>query len=64
MTETSAADAPVTHTVQGFCSWAGVSRQTAQRAMNSGALPFRKAGRRVLILKSDAQHWLDALPRN
>lgn len=54
---------PATHTIESFCVWAGVSRMTAHRLMKAGTLPYRKAGRRVLILKSDARRWLDELPR-
>jgi hypothetical protein len=49
-------------TVAEFASWAGISRGTAYNEAQRGNLTLRKIGRRSVILKSEAQRWLHALP--
>lgn len=48
--------------IKEFCEWASVSRTTAYREMTDGKLKSRKLRGRTVILKSDADAWLDALP--
>ncbi len=52
----------VAYTVNEFCAVYGVGRSLCYDEMSSGRLPARKAGRRTLILKADADAWLVALP--
>lgn len=40
----------------------GLGRTSIYGAVKSGALKARKAGRRTIVLKSDLQAWLAALP--
>jgi len=40
----------------------GATRTAIYEAMRSGRLPYRKLGRRTLIMHSDLQAWLDGLP--
>lgn len=52
-------------TIDQFCKWAGISRSFFYRGLASEnkAPTIRKMGRKSIILKSDAQAWLDALPK-
>lgn len=45
------------------CRIAGVGRTTLYAALASGALPARKLGRRLIILRSDLLTWMTDLPR-
>lgn len=49
-------------TVEDFCTLYSVRRNLAYNEMNAGRLPFKKAGRRTIIRKIDADKWLDSLP--
>jgi excisionase family DNA binding protein len=46
-----------------LASQAGVSHDFVYKAIASGELVARKWGRRTLILATDAQRYLDSLPR-
>lgn len=50
------------YTIKDFCRAYGVGRTLVYSEMAAGRLRARKAGRRTLILKTDADAWLDALP--
>ncbi|HAO2891838.1 TPA: helix-turn-helix domain-containing protein [Escherichia coli] len=52
----------VAYTVNEFCAVYGIGRSLCYDEMSSGRLPARKAGRRTLILKTDADKWLSSLP--
>ena len=49
-------------TLPEFCKAYGVSRSFAYREIGDGKLVTRKAGRRTLVLKTDADAWLANLP--
>lgn len=49
--------------VDSFCQAFDVERSFAYSEMRAGRLEFRKAGRRTLIRKADAEAWLDSLPK-
>lgn len=44
------------------CDYLNVGRTTLYAEMKSGRLPYRKKGRKTLILKADADAYLQALP--
>lgn len=48
----------VAFSVDEFCNAYGVRRNLAYDEMKAGRLKFRKAGRRTLIPKTDADTWL------
>ncbi|TIT64340.1 MAG: helix-turn-helix domain-containing protein [Mesorhizobium sp.] len=50
-------------TVDGFCTAYGVGRSLLYEEIRAGRIEIRKAGRRTLIRREDAQAWLDALPK-
>ena len=45
-----------------FCQVYGVGMTFAYEALADGSLLARKAGRKNIILKSDADAWLESLP--
>ena len=45
------------------CHVAGIGKTTVNELLKGGAVPARKVGRRVIILRSDLMAWLTALPR-
>jgi excisionase family DNA binding protein len=49
-------------TVNEACATARMGRTKLYEAINSGALPAKKHGKRTLILTADLHRWLDALP--
>lgn len=49
-------------TVKEFLAWARISRTTFYKEANAGRIPIKKVGKRSLVLRSDAQKWLDNLP--
>ena len=49
-------------TVREFCEWARIGRTTLYSEVNADRLILRKAGAKSLILRSDAEAWLHALP--
>ena len=48
---------PETMCVLGLC------RDSVYKLINTGQLPARKIGRRTVVLESDLQAFLEALPR-
>ena len=45
------------------CRVAGIGRTSLYAALASGALPARKLGRRLIILRADLLAWMTNLPR-
>ena len=41
---------------------AGTSRTVLYEEMRAGRLPFRKLGRRTLIMRADLEAWLSEMP--
>lgn len=52
----------LTFTIDEACEIARISRGTLYKAMRSGALLGRKLGTKTIILRTDLQLWLEALP--
>lgn len=48
--------------VNDFCQWAGIGRTLVYAEMKAGQLAAKKLGRRTIILRSEAERWLAALP--
>jgi hypothetical protein len=49
-------------TVDQFCRWACIGKTKAYAEAKSGRLSLRKIGAKTVILRSDAEGWLRALP--
>jgi len=49
-------------TVKEFLTWARISRTTFYNQVNAGKIPLKKVGKRSLVLRSDAEIWLNSLP--
>lgn len=49
-------------TIPEFCTCYGVGRSFTYDEINAGRLKVRKAGKKTLVLKADADNWLNALP--
>lgn len=49
-------------TVNEFLSWAKIGRTKAYEEIEAGRLKIRKIGRKSLILRADAEDWLNSLP--
>ena len=49
-------------TITDFMAAYGLSRSYTYSEMAAGRLRFRKAGRRTLIMKEDAERWAASLP--
>lgn len=63
MQNTSQSDAqPVAMTVLQFAKWAGVSRSHVYVLISNGRLKAVKSLGRTLILRSEAERWLNSLP--
>lgn len=54
---------PLSHSVRDAAVLTSISEWEIRQAINKGALPARRLGRRLLILSSDLQAWLEAMPR-
>ena len=48
--------------IEAFCARYSVGRQLAYDEINAGRLVIKKAGRRTLIGRADAERWLERLP--
>jgi excisionase family DNA binding protein len=53
---------PLAYTITGFCEATGLSRATVYRLFQAGVITPRKAGARTLIMKADAEAYLQSLP--
>ena len=51
------------YTIQQFCRAFGIGRSLVYKEIAAGRLYSRKAGRRTLVLRSDAESWAAALPQ-
>ena len=49
-------------TLNEFLAWARIGRTKAYEEIDAGRLKIRKLGRKTLILRTDAEAWLEALP--
>jgi excisionase family DNA binding protein len=49
--------------VNEFCDYFGICRQTFYDELKRGHLQAHKIGAKTVILKSDAEAWLKSLPR-
>ncbi|MEP7452410.1 helix-turn-helix domain-containing protein [Phyllobacterium sp. SB3] len=49
-------------TIEEFCEEYGIGRSYAYLQIRAGKLPTKKAGKRTLILRGEADAWLEALP--
>jgi hypothetical protein len=54
---------PNAFTIEGFCQAYSVRRSYVFNEMKAGRLHGRKAGRKTLIRKIDADEWLNSLPK-
>jgi hypothetical protein len=50
------------YTITSFCRAYAIGRSLTYSEMAAGRLRFKKAGRRTIILKDDADYWLEHLP--
>lgn len=50
------------YTIAAFCRSFGIGRSLAYSEIAAGRLRVRKAGRRTLVLKADAEAWASNLP--
>lgn len=48
--------------VDEFCRWACVGKTKAYAEAKAGRLKLRKIGSKTVVLRSDADQWLHALP--
>jgi excisionase family DNA binding protein len=48
--------------VREFCERFGICRQTFYNQAKHGHIKARKLGRKTVILRSDAEAWLESLP--
>lgn len=51
-------------TIPEFCQRYSVGRSFTYDEIKAGKLKIRKAGKKTLILTSDADNWLNALPES
>ena len=51
-------------TVDEFLSWARIGRTKLYQEIKEGRITPRKLGRKTLILRTDAEAWLNNLPEN
>ena len=49
-------------TLPQFLNWAQIGRTKAYQEIDAGRLKIRKLGRKTLILRKDAEAWLEGLP--
>jgi excisionase family DNA binding protein len=62
MTTEDTMNNPLVYSIPEACSLAHTGRTALYQAINSGALPARKRGKRTLILDEDLRRWLQSLP--
>jgi len=51
-------------TVDEFLTWARIGRTKLYQEIKEGRITPRKLGRKTLILRADAEAWLNNLPEN
>ena len=49
-------------TVEEFLDWARIGRTKLYQEIHEGRITPRKLGRKTLILRADAEEWLNSLP--
>jgi hypothetical protein len=49
-------------TIPDFCRWACIGKTKAYAEVKAGRLSVRKIGSKTVVLRSDAEAWLHALP--
>jgi hypothetical protein len=49
-------------TVPEFCRWASVGKTKLYEEIGAGRITPRKIGAKTVILRSDAEAWLNSLP--
>ena len=54
---------PNAYSLDGFCAAHSIGRGLAYEEIKAGRLECRKAGRRTVIRKVDAEAWLNNLPK-
>ena len=55
-------DTNAAFTLTEFLNWARIGRTKAYEKIDAGRLKIRKLGRKTLILRKDAEAWLENLP--
>jgi hypothetical protein len=50
------------YSLNDFCKRYGICRETARKQIRAGALKARKLGKKVIVLKADAEKWAASLP--
>ena len=53
---------PAAFTVKEFLSWARISHTKFYDEVGNGRIVPRKCGKRTLVLRTDAEEWLNNLP--
>ena len=54
--------APAAMDVNEFCRWACIGKTKAYAEVKAGRLLVRKIGAKTIVLRSDAETWLNSLP--
>lgn len=49
-------------TVDEFCFWVRIGRSKFYQEVAAGKLKLHKVGRKSVVLRSDAEEWLNSLP--
>ena len=60
----NASTTPAAFAVREFCLWASISRSTFYKEVKEGRLKPVKLGKKTLVLRVEAQRWLDHLPQS
>jgi len=55
-------DQPIAFSVRQFCTMHAIGRTTFYEQVKCGRLSIRKLGKRTLVLREEAERWLEALP--
>jgi hypothetical protein len=53
---------PAAFAVREFCQWANISRTSFYKEVQLGRINPVKVGCKTLVLRSEAERWLAALP--
>jgi hypothetical protein len=54
--------APAAMGVNEFCRWSCIGKTKAYAEIKAGRLRVRKIGAKTVVLRSDAEAWLNSLP--